>query len=465
MSPENDDNAPRLRPRRLRPPFLLAFCFVFGLGVGMVFDRLSLKAFFPSDAVANFRLIAEAWNTIQRYYVDRSAVTPQNLTYGAINGMVDSLGDSGHSVFLTPGMVKELHTTEKGELNGVGVQINIKNRQMVIVAPIDGSPAQRAGLRAGEIILSVDGRDIAGMSVDEAVQHISGKAGTPVELGILNPKTHHVRDVTIIRAEIKIHDVTWAPLPGTDIADVRLAGFNEGVSKELRAALMQVQEQHMRGLILDLRNNPGGVLDEATAVASQFLSGGNVLLVKDAQGQITPVPVEPGGLATNIPMAVLINGGSASAAEIVAGALGSAHRAELIGDTNTFGTGTVLNEFPLPGGSAMLLAIEEWLTPDGQSFWHKGISPDIKVEMPADAEILVPVNIKGMSPEELQSSEDKPLLRAIDWVQQQIQKQSTVTPPPLRQHFATRQTSVWPCRPPQAVCLSSDPRRVRQAIL
>jgi carboxyl-terminal processing protease len=420
MNPENDGNPPRPRARGLRPPFMLAFCFVFGLGVGMIFDRWSLKAFFASD-VANYRLISEAANTIQHYYVDRSAVTPQNLTYGAINGMVESLNDSGHSVFLTPAMVKELHTTEKGELNGVGVQISIRNRQMVIVAPIDGSPAQRAGLRSGEIILSVDGRDIAGMSVDEAVQHISGKVGTPVELGILNPKTHHVRDVTIVRAEIKIHDVTWAPLPGTDIAEVRLAGFNEGVSRELEAALMQVQQQHMRGIVLDLRNNPGGVLDEATAVASQFLTGGNVLLVKDAQGQITPVPVQPGGLATNIPMAVLINGGSASAAEIVAGALGSSHRGELIGDT-TFGTGTVLNEFPLPGGSAMLLAIEEWLTPDGQSFWHKGISPDIKVEMPTDTEILVPADIKDMSAEELQSSPDKQLQKALDWVQQQIQK-------------------------------------------
>jgi carboxyl-terminal processing protease len=465
MSPEDQGNFQKPRPRPLRPPFLLAFCFVFGLGVGMIFDRMSLNAFFASDTVANFQLIGEAAKTIQRYYVDRPAVTSQNLTYGAIDGMVNALGDSGHSVFLTPGMVKELHTTEKGELNGIGVQIQIKNRQMVIVAPIDGSPAQRAGLRSGEVILSVDGRDVAGMSVDEAVQHISGKAGTSVELGILNPKTRHVRDVTIVREQIKIHDVTWAPLPGTDIADVRLAGFNEGVSLELRAALQQINEQHLQGIILDLRNNPGGVLDEATAVASQFLSGGNVLLVKDAQGQITPVPVQPGGLATNIPMAVLINGGSASAAEIVAGALGSAHRAELIGDTNTFGTGTVLNEFPLSGGSAMLLAIEEWLTPDGQSFWHKGIAPNIRVEMPADAEILVPANIKDMSAEELQSSQDKPFLKAMDWVQQQIQKQSTATPPLLLQHFAAHQTFSWPYQQPPAVCLPSDPRRVQQAIL
>ena len=130
----------------------------------------------------------------------------------------------------------------------------------------------------------------------------------------------------------------------------------------------------MQGLILDLRNNPGGVLDESVAVASQFLTHGNVLLIKDARGKITPVPVKSGGLVTDIPMAVLIDGGSASASEIVAGALRDAHRAELIGET-TFGTGTVLNEFPLIGGSALMLAIQEWLTPDGHSFWHRGNSP------------------------------------------------------------------------------------------
>lgn len=172
---------------------------------------------------------------------------------------------------------------------------------------------------------------------------------------------------------------------------------------------------------MDLRNNPGGVLDQAVAVASQFLTGGNVLLVKDAQGKITPVPVQPGGLATNMPMAVLINGGSASAAEIVAGALRDRHRAELIGET-TFGTGTVLNEFPLTGGSALLLAVDEWLTPDGQSFWHKGISPEITVDLPTDVNPLVPTDLAGMTAAQLHSSEDKQILRGLEWVEQQFKQ-------------------------------------------
>lgn len=407
------------RPRPLRPIFIMAFCLVFGLGLGMLFDRWALQAFLPSDSAANFRLIYEAWNTIQRYYVDRTAVTPQNLAYGAISGMVDALGDTGHSTFLTPGMVKQLTSTEKGELKGVGVEVNMKNKQMVIVAPLDDSPAQRAGLHSGDIILSVNGRDVAGMTLSEAVELISGPVGSSVELGILTPKTHRLRQVTIVRAEIKLHDLSWQQIPGTDIADLRIVGFDNGIANDLRTALQQIQANQIRGLVLDLRNNPGGILDEAVDVASEFMPGGNVLLTKDAQGKITPIPVKPGGLATNMPMAILINGGSASAAEIVSGAIGSTHRGVLIGET-TFGTGTVLNEYQLSGGSALLLAVQEWLTPDGQSFWHKGLTPQITIALPQDVNPLMPADLKNMTADELQSSSDKQLLQAEQVVQQQI---------------------------------------------
>jgi carboxyl-terminal processing protease len=433
MNAPNDDRPARPRPPRLRPVFQLAFCLVFGLGCGMLFDRWQLRAYVPSNAAASFRLMASAWNTIDRYYVDRQAVNGQNLTYGAISGMVDALGDTGHSVFLTPGMVKQLHNSEKGELKGVGLQIDIKNRQMVIEAPLDDSPAQRAGLRSGEIILSVNGHPVSGMTPSEAVSQISGPVGTTVELGILDPKAHRLRMVNIVRAEIKLHDITWAQIPGTQIADLRIASFGDGMDQDLFKALSTIRQQQFKGMVLDMRDNPGGILDEAVVVASQFLSGGNVLLVKDAVGEITPIPVKPGGLATNIPMVVLINNGSASAAEIVAGALGSAHRAELIGET-TFGTGTVLNEFPLPGGSALLLAIEEWLTPDGQSFWHKGISPQLTVALPTDVTKLEPITLREMTPELLQNSSDKQLLAALEWLQlnpigQAINHAQLVPPP------------------------------------
>lgn len=423
MDAKSERESFRPPPRRLRPPFQLALCLVFGLGVGMLFDRWVLMAYVPYDASSDFRLMAEAWNTISRFYVDRASVTPENLAYGAISGMVDALGDTGHSAFLTPEMVKELNKTEKGrgELKGVGLQVEMStNRQVMIQSPFDNSPAQRAGLRSGEIILSVDGRDIAGLSLLQVASQISGPVGTSVELGILDPKTRHVRNVTIVRAEVKISNVTWKRLPGTDIADLRIAGFDDHVADDVHAALLEIRQQQMKGLILDLRNNPGGVLDKAVEVASEFLAGGNVLLVKDARGTVTPIPVKPGGLATNIPMAVLINVGSASASEIVSGALRDANRAKLIGET-TFGTGTVLHEFPLSGGSALLLAVDEWLTPKGESFWHrKGIPPDIEVSLPQDVYPLVPAVIEGMTEDEVQSSQDDQLLRAMDWVQSQI---------------------------------------------
>lgn len=408
-----------------RPPFLFALCLVFGMGAGVIFDRWMLGAYLPSDAVSDFRLMAQAWNIIERNYVDRAAVQPKALTYGAISGMVDALGDTGHSVFLTPEMVKQLHVDESGRLKGVGVEIQMKNRQVVIVAPIDDSPAQHAGLHSGNIIMSLNGQDITGMPLNQVVRLIMGPAGTSVKLGVLDPQTHHLRNVTIVRAVVKINNVTWQRLPGTAVADVRLASFNDDAAKDLRQALQEIQGQKLRGLILDLRDNPGGELEEAVAVASQFLTNGNVLLIKDAQGKITSAPVKPGGLATNIPMAVLINDGTASAAEIVAGALDDAHRAILAGET-TFGTGTVLRQFPLVNGSALMLAVQEWLTPDGQSFWHKGITPELKVALAPDVNPLVPAMERELTAAELRSSDDRQLLRALIWVAEKIGDEKTI---------------------------------------
>lgn len=424
MKDESDDKLSGLSARMPRPVFLMVLCLVLGMATGMIFDRRVLLVYMPSNAAPDFQLMAQVWNTIQRYYVDREAVRPKALTYGAVSGMVDALGDTGHSVFLNPEMVKQLHMAESGQFRGIGVQIDLRQGHVVIVSPIDNSPAQRAGLRSGDIIMSVDGRDIAGLPLSQVVQRISGPVGTSVELTILAPQTHHLRSVTIVRATIKVNDVTWQRLPGTEVADIRLATFNEGVAKELSSALRETRQQRLRGLVLDLRNNPGGVLDEAVAVASQFLTRGNVLLIKDANGKITPVPVKPGGLATDIPMAVLVNGGTASAAEIVAGALNDAHRTILVGET-TFGTGTVLRQFPLVNGSALMLAVQEWLTPSGHSFWHKGITPELEVALTPDVNPLVPAAERDMTVTELQSSDDGQLLRALKAVIAKIEEENT----------------------------------------
>lgn len=358
-------------------------------------------------------LMRDAAATIQHNYVDRPAVTQTNLTYGAIEGMVNALGDYGHSTFLSPEMLKELKDQERGEFKGIGIEIRMKDDHVVVVAPLDNSPAQRAGFKPGDTIVKVDGADISGWPLSRVVDRITGPAGSKVRIALMDAKTGKNREVTVTRASIKVNNVTWVQLPGTKIVHLRLASFNRSAERDLRAALKQIMATGCEGIILDLRNNPGGLLDQAVEGASEFLKGGNVLLVKDSKGRITPEPAKKGGLATEIPIVVLVNQGSASGAEIVAGAMRDTRGATLIGET-TFGTGTVLGEFRLGDGSAMLLAIQEWLTPKGESFWHKGIKPQIEVSLPENALPQFPETERSMTAAELQSSPDKQLLRAIE---------------------------------------------------
>jgi len=367
-------------------------------------------------------LVNQAYQIIQQNYVDRSAVQQTQLEYGAISGMVDALGDTGHSRFLTPQMVQEENNFTKGSYEGIGAEVAVNNNgQPVIVAPIDGSPAQAAGVKPGDIMLKVDGVDLTGLSLSDVVSKVIGPAGTQVTLTLQDPGSGAIRDVTITRAKITIQNVTWIMLPGTTIADVRIAAFSQGVTKDLKTALQQIQAQGATSIILDLRNDPGGLLDEAIGVTSQFLGSGNVLLVKNAQGQEKAIPVESGGLALNTPMVILVNQGTASAAEIVAGALQDAHRGTLIGQT-TFGTGTVLNGFSLSDGSQILLATEEWLTPIGRVIWHKGIAPDVSVSLANTVTPFVPEAGRAMTASQLQSSQDAQLLKAIDELSQGARK-------------------------------------------
>ncbi|MCL5097300.1 MAG: S41 family peptidase [Candidatus Omnitrophica bacterium] len=400
-----------------RMGYLLALCIVLGLSGGVMLDRILLMALVPSSAVSDFRLISEAWNIIERHYVDHAAAKPRTLTYGAISGMVDSLGDTGHSTFLTPEMVKQVNEFERGHYQGIGAEVQIKEGHVVIVAPIDGSPAQQAHLQPGDMILKVDDRDITGLPLSQVVARISGPPGTKVTLTILNPVTGKTRDVTLVRASIELDEITWQLLPGTQVVQLRIASFNEGVADNLKKALIEIKREMPIGLVLDLRNNPGGILNEAIATASQFLTNGNVLLEKNAKGKIKPIPVKIGAELPNLPMVVLVNGGSASAAEIVAGALQDAKRAPLVGET-TFGTGTVLSEFPLSDGSALLLAIQEWLTPDGHTIWHKGITPNVTIALPPNVVPLYPEAERDMTAAQLEASKDDQLLRAINMLTQ-----------------------------------------------
>ena len=385
---------------------------------GVMLDRLVLADFVPlrnmqKTVEPDFKLMSQAWSIISKKYVDRQAVQAQKLTYGAISGMVNALGDTGHSTFLSPKMLSmESHFLE-GNFSGIGAQIKIKEGHIVILAPMDGSPAQQAGLQTGDIILRVNGEDIAGLPLEEVVTRIAGKPGTSVTLTLLNPRSGQSREITLVRAKITVHNVTWQRLSGSKVAHMRIAGFSQGVAEQVRKALTEVINQGLTDIVLDLRDNPGGVLEEAIGAASQFLSGGNVVLEKNGSGDVKPISVKPGGLAPGIPLVVLVNGGSASGSEIVAGALKDAHRARLVGE-KTFGAGTVLQEFGLSDGSAMLLAIAEWITPAGHVIWHKGVTPDVEVSLPVAVIPLYPDREKGMNSAQLKASEDTQLLRALD---------------------------------------------------
>jgi len=402
--------------RRLALAALIALALATGFGAGIVLDRDLFVAHAQTPTAItgpDFKLITEAWNQIERHYVDKSAEQTQPLTYGAIGGMVNALGDTGHSTFLTPQMVKSERQFTSGQFEGIGAQVESKENHIVILATFDNSPAQRAGLRAGHIILKVNGNDITGLGVEQVVSQILGPAGTNVTLTILDPKTGQSFEITLTRARIAVNNVTSQILPGTNIAHIRVTSFSQGVSQQLKQTLTDLQQQGVTGVILDLRNNPGGLLSEAINVTSQFLSDGNVLQEKDAQGQIIKVGVRSGGVATQVPLVVLVNKGSASASEITAGALQDANRATLVGET-TFGTGTVLTQFALSDGSALMLAIQEWLTPNGRVIWHKGIVPDQTVALAPDAVMLTPTSERDLTLEQLRASSDQQLLKAFN---------------------------------------------------
>ncbi|MCL5107800.1 MAG: S41 family peptidase [Chloroflexi bacterium] len=366
----------------------------------------------PDSIQSTFSVFWEAWDLVQKHYVDRSAIDPKIQTYGAIEGMLDSLGDVGHTRFLSPDALRSEEEALSGQFEGIGAHMVLRDGKPTVLAPIPGSPAQQAGLRPGDVIEAVDGKDVIGQRLDDVVKLVRGPAGTSVTLKVLHADQTTPVDITVVRAQINVPSVMWAMLPGTNVTHVLVSQFAERATTELVDALQAAQQQGAKAVILDLRNDPGGLRDEAVGVASQFLKDGLVLIEVSADGQRQEFPVKPGGVAQAIPLAILVNDGTASSAEIVAGALQDHKRGPVIG-TTTLGTGTVLSIYKLSDGSAIFLGTEGWLTPNGRRIWHQGITPDITVALPAGAVPLIPAQAGAMSPEQLQSSNDAQLLRAL----------------------------------------------------
>jgi carboxyl-terminal processing protease len=369
----------------------------------------------PADVAPTFSLFWEAWNVVSHNYVNKSQLDVQRMTYGAIQGMVNSLGDTGHSRFLNPSGFRQEQSSLRGAFIGIGAEVGLRNGQPVVVTPVEGGPADKAGLQAGDAILRVDGTDVSRNNLQDLMIRLRGDLNTSVTITVLHPGTDTPVDITVTRQRVRSTPVTSQILPDSNVADIKLSQFNSGAASALKDALKSAQDAHVAGIVLDLRDNPGGILDQAVEVASQFLSDGTVVVVKDGNGNEKRFAAKSGGLATDVPVTVLINNGTASAAEIVAAALEQNHRATLIGQS-TFGTGTVLSTFRLKDGSAILLGTSEWLTPDGQLVKGKGVQPDVPVRLGSQADILTPTKLKQLGSDQLQESSDSQLALAVKYL-------------------------------------------------
>ncbi len=369
----------------------------------------------------NERLITQAWSDITNHYVITSAIDQQKMAYAAINAMVATLGDTGHSRFDTPAQAKqEQQQLQNAPTVGIGVYLSGGGSQPLrIDAVIPNSPAAKGNVKPGDEIVGVDGKSVRGQTIDQVRPLITGKAGTDVTLTLIRPSqsTTATFDVTLTRASFTAPTVVSYIIPGQNIEFIQITQFAQDADSSLKPILKDAQAKHVKGIILDLRGNPGGYLDQAVSVASEFIPAGHghtVLIEKSRTGE-TPQDVQPGGLATTTPLTVLVDNGTASAAEIVAGAI-SVNRpdVETIGQT-TFGTGTVLEPFTLADGSVLWLGTQEWLLPNGQSIYHKGYTPKLQVALPQTATPVSPLvaQEEHLTLQQIQSSGDAQLLRAI----------------------------------------------------
>lgn len=385
------------------------------------------KAVPPKHQDVDFSLFWDVWDRLERDYLDSSVIKPDQMVYGAIQGMTQSLGDP-YTVFLPPAKQEEAKADLAGEFEGIGIQLGYKKERLAVIAPLDGSPAKTAGLQSGDYILHVTDPqkekdlDTEGMSLPEAVDVIRGPAGTPVTLTIFREngdsdtqgKAQKPFDVTITREKIQVKSVTvefigkgttGEELQSNDlitcdtrvtsdtcvtlVAYIRLSRFGDQTNAEWIKAVEQIiKKRNQRnttlvGVILDLRNNPGGYLESAVTVASEFFTNGKVVEQKGKSSSHSFDVTKPGRL-TDIPLVVLVNEGSASASEIVAGAIQARERGKLVG-THTFGKGTVQDAQDLRGGAGIHITTSRWLLPNGNWIHDEGLAPDVEVEYDEEA--------------------------------------------------------------------------------
>lgn len=336
------------------------------------------------DTYELLNLFGDVMEKTKNSYVEE--VTDKKLIESAINGMLSSLDP--HSSYLDAKSFKYMSEQTKGKFGGLGIEVTMESGLVKVISPIDGNPAQKAGIKSGDYITAIDGQQVMGMTLDEAVSKMRGKLGTKVKLTIRRPSEKPF-DVTLKRSEIKIQSVK-DEIKGGDVIYVRISSFNEDIDKMVEKAVASAQKKlknKAKGLVLDLRNNPGGLLDQAIAVSDLFLDQGEIVSTRSRNEEDNiKYSAKAGDILTGLPIVVMINDGSASASEIVAGALQDHKRAIILGE-KSFGKGSVQTLIPLAKYGAMRLTTARYYTPSGRSIQAKGIEPDVEVK-PAKVEVI-----------------------------------------------------------------------------
>jgi carboxyl-terminal processing protease len=365
-------------------------------------------------------LFDQAWTEIDQNYVDRSDINYQKMSYAAINAMVQTLGDTGHTRFMTAQEAQTENQQLSGQFIGIGIYLsqNATTKNFYVTSPIPGSPAAKAGIKANDQIVAVNGVSLTGKTTTQVTSMIQGKAGTTVSITVIHAGSTTPQTYKVTREEINVPNVTMHYIAQDHTVDIQVVQFANGVSNQVKTDVLQAKKMGATKIVLDLRDNPGGYLNEAVDMVSLFVKQGNVLIQQNRSGQRTPIPVTGNAIDTTTPMVVLVNQNTASAAEIVSGSLKDNHRATIIGE-KTFGTGTVLEPFNLANGSQLLIGVQEWLTPDGQFIRNLGITPNITVALPKGASELFPTNenSQNMSLQQILDSGDTQLKAAIQYLQ------------------------------------------------
>lgn len=375
---------------RKRVAYPLIFIIAFLLGVAFhqaILPQLSDKTENSPERYSgeknrpdiNFDEFWEVWDFVKESYVDAQKVTDEKLYYGALAGIVSSVNDP-YSVFLEPELSEEFQDEISGNFQGIGAEIGIRNDQITVISPLPGGPAEKAGLKGGDIIIAIDEADTKDMSLGKAVTLIRGDRGTKVALTIYRRGEDLKRDIIITRDKIALKSVEWSMVG--NIAHLKLKYFNEDTLADFRAAVNEIELKSPQGFILDLRNNPGGLLRTAIEVSSYWVGADEIVVIeKRRDGSfVGDSASNVQSILRNIPTVALINRGSASGSEIVAGALQDYKAATLVGEVS-FGKGSVQDLKKLPDGSSVKLTIAKWLTPRGREIDEKGILPDIEVAL------------------------------------------------------------------------------------